>query len=32
MTTTGASKYKNILSKINSEIVLVEEAAEVLEA
>jgi hypothetical protein len=32
MTTTGAAKYRNVLQKIKPRIVVVEEAAEVLEA
>ena len=32
MTTTGAAKYRNVLQKIQPKIVVVEEAAEVLEA
>ncbi len=32
MTTTGRAKYSDYISKINSPIVLVEEAAEVFEA
>ena len=32
MTTTGAAKYRNVLQKIQPRIVVVEEAAEVLEA
>ncbi|NWR35552.1 ZNFX1 protein, partial [Tachuris rubrigastra] len=32
MTTTGAAKYRQILQKVESRIVIVEEAAEVLEA
>ena len=32
MTTTGAAKYRNVLQKIKPKIVVVEEAAEVLEA
>lgn len=32
MTTTGAAKYKNVLRGINSKIVIVEEAAEILES
>jgi hypothetical protein len=32
MTTTGRAKYSDFLSKVNSPIILVEEAAEVFEA
>jgi hypothetical protein len=32
MTTTGAAKYKNILKNVNSKIMVVEEAAEILES
>lgn len=32
MTTTGAAKYRNVLQKIRPKIIVVEEAAEVLEA
>ena len=32
MTTTGASKYKEIMSRLQSKVIVVEEAAEVLEA
>lgn len=32
MTTTGAAKYKHILNLVQSEILIVEEAAEVLES
>lgn len=32
MTTTGAAKYKSILTRLDSKIMIVEEAAEVLEA
>ena len=32
MTTTGAAKYKKILQKLNSNIMIVEEAAEILES
>jgi len=32
MTTTGAAKYKQMLRKLKSKIMLVEEAAEILEA
>jgi len=32
MTTTGAARYKNVLRRIQPRIVIVEEAAEVLEA
>ena len=32
MTTTGAAKFKHILKNVNSQIMIVEEAAEVLEA
>lgn len=32
MTTTGAAKYKNLLKQVNAEIMIVEEAAEVLES
>lgn len=32
MTTTGAAKYKHLLTQVKSEIMIVEEAAEVLEA
>ena len=32
MTTTGAAKYKGILKDISSEIMIVEEAAEIIEA
>ena len=32
MTTTGAAKYRNVLQKVQPKIVVVEEAAEVLEA
>ena len=32
MTTTGAAKYKNLLRRIDSDIMVVEEAAEIVEA
>jgi hypothetical protein len=32
MTTTGAAKYKNLLRKVKSKIMIVEEAAEILES
>lgn len=32
MTTTGAAKYKKLLQKIKSDIMIVEEAAEIVEA
>ena len=32
MTTTGAAKYKSMLSKLSSRIMIVEEAAEIIEA
>ena len=32
MTTTGAAKYKRILQQIKSKIMVVEEAAEILES
>ena len=32
MTTTGAAKYKSLLKQVNAEIMIVEEAAEVLES
>ena len=32
MTTTGAAKYKNLLQRIDSDIMVVEEAAEIVEA
>ena len=32
MTTTGAAKYKSVLSKVKSKIMIVEEAAEILES
>jgi hypothetical protein len=32
MTTTGAAKYKHILQEVNSKILVVEEAAEILES
>lgn len=32
MTTTGAAKYKNLLQRIKSDIMIVEEAAEIVEA
>ena len=32
MTTTGAAKYKSMLRKLNTKIMIVEEAAEILEA
>ena len=32
MTTTGAAKFKALLSEIHSEIMIVEEAAQILEA
>ena len=32
MTTTGASKFKNMLQKLNFKTVIIEEAAEILEA
>jgi hypothetical protein len=32
MTTTGAAKFKNLLSRIKSDIMIVEEAAEIVEA
>ncbi len=32
MTTTGAAKYKNVLRGVNSKIMIVEEAAEILES
>jgi hypothetical protein len=32
MTTTGAAKYKKLLQKISSKIMVVEEAAEILES
>ena len=32
MTTTGAAKYKSMLSKLTSRIMIVEEAAEIIEA
>ncbi len=32
MTTTGAAKFKDILKNVNAEVVMVEEAAEVLES
>lgn len=32
MTTTGAAKYKALLKNVTSQIMIVEEAAEVLEA
>jgi hypothetical protein len=32
MTTTGAAKYKKILQQISSKIMVVEEAAEILES
>ena len=32
MTTTGASKYKSLLKDISSQIMIVEEAAEIIEA
>jgi len=32
MTTTGAAKYKKMLRSVNSKIMIVEEAAEILES
>lgn len=32
MTTTGAAKYKSLLNKIKSDVIVVEEAAQILEA
>ena len=32
MTTTGAAKFKALLSEVHSEIMIVEEAAQILEA
>ena len=32
MTTTGAAKYKSLLRQLRSKIMIVEEAAEILEA
>lgn len=32
MTTTGAAKYRNVLQEVKPPVVIVEEAAEVLEA
>ena len=32
MTTTGAAKYKSMLNRVTSKIMVVEEAAEILES